>query len=229
MNFLTWNAGRDQFAKKMPLLDPFQPDVAVVPEIGRPQSVNDHCLWFGIKENQGLAVVSSQAFQLEPLPEKPGAPKYVVPIKVTGPINFTLFAIWTIQGQEMRYIRAVATCLDLYLELFAQGPIVLMGDFNSNAIWDKEHPTNLCHSAVVRKLGGLGIVSAYHHYRSEEHGCESEPTFFLHHKKEKPFHIDYCFLPITWANKLSSIQVGSFEAWQGLSDHRPLVLEMQVP
>lgn len=122
MRLLTWNAWRGQFAKKMPLLDSFQPDVAVVPDIGRPESANDLCLWFGTKENQGLAVMSSQAFQLEPLPEKPGAPKYVVPIKVSGPVNFTLFAIWTIQGQEMRYIRAVATCLDLYQELFAQEP-----------------------------------------------------------------------------------------------------------
>jgi hypothetical protein len=81
MRLATWNAGRGQFTKKMPLLNIFQPDVAVVPEIGRPESMDNQRLWFGTNPNQGLAVVSSGGYKLEALPEKDGAPKYVVPVK----------------------------------------------------------------------------------------------------------------------------------------------------
>ena len=191
MRLVTWNAGRGQFARKMPLLDTFQPDIAVVPEVGRPETMDNHRLWFGTNPNQGLAITSSDSYNLEALPEKNGAPKYVVPVKVIGPVSFTLFAVWTIQDQEMRYIRAVATAIDLYADLFEQGPVVLMGDFNSNAIWDKDHPNHLNHSSVVGRLAKKGVVSGYHHHhKGENHGTESEPTFFLHHKRNKPFHID---------------------------------------
>ena len=37
----------------------------------------------------------------------------------------------------MPYIRAVATTIDMYPEIFDQGPVVMLGDFNANTIWDK--------------------------------------------------------------------------------------------
>ena len=226
MRLVTWNAGRGKFSKKVPLLAALGADIAVIPEIAKPELINGHCLWFGSNSNQGIAVIASPSYTLTPLSEKAGAPKYVIPIRVDGPICFTLFAVWTIQGQEMPYIRAVATTIDMYPEIFDQGPVVMMGDFNANVIWDKTHPKHLNHSSVVERLANRGIVSAYHHVWGEPQGKESEATFYLHHDVSKPFHIDYCFLPKAWAEQISLVKVGTFPKWEGHSDHRPLLVEI---
>ena len=126
MRLVTWNAGRGKFAKKAPLLATMGADIAVIPEIAKPELINEHCLWFGTNPNQGIAITASPSYTLTPLPEKLDAPKYVIPIRVECPVCFTLFAVWTIQGQEMRYIRAVATTIDMYPEIFDQGPVVML-------------------------------------------------------------------------------------------------------
>ncbi|HJW08314.1 MAG TPA: hypothetical protein VJ483_01695, partial [Holophagaceae bacterium] len=107
--------------------------------------------------------------------------------------------------------------------------VVFLGDFNSNAIWDHEHPADRNHSAVVARLKSHGLVSAYHHQRQEAHGCENEPTFYLHWNEAKPFHLDYCFLPKTWARRIRNVEVGGFEAWKDHSDHRPLIVDLASP
>lgn len=226
MRLVTWNAGRGKFAKKAPLLVEFGADISVIPEIAKPEFENERCLWFGTNPNQGIAITTSPIYSLVPLQEKPGAPRYVIPIKVKGPICFTLFAVWTIQRQEMPYIRAVAATIDLYPEIFEQEAVVMMGDFNANTIWDRSHPSNLNHSSVVERLSKRGLVSAYHHVRGESQGQESEATFYLHHDFNKPFHIDYCFLPKTWAEKTSMVEIGSYEKRKGHSDHRPLIVDV---
>ena len=126
----------------------------------------------------------------------------------------------------MSYIRAVATAIEMYPDIFDQGPVVMMGDFNANLIWDKTHPKHLNHSSVVERLANRGIVSAYHHVRGEPQGKESEATFYLHHDASKPFHIDYCFLPKAWAEQISLVEVGKFHKWEGHSDHRTLLVEI---
>jgi len=74
-------------------------DIAVIPEIAKPELPNEYCLWFGMNPNQVIAITSSPSYTLTPLSEKASAPKYVIPIRVEGPISFTLFAVWTLQGQ----------------------------------------------------------------------------------------------------------------------------------
>jgi hypothetical protein len=68
-------------------------DIAVIPEIAKPELINEHCIWFGTNPNQGIAITSSPSYTLTPQPEKLGVPKYVIPILVDGPVCFTLFAV----------------------------------------------------------------------------------------------------------------------------------------
>lgn len=74
-------------------------DIGVIPEIAKPELPSEHCLWFGTNPNQGIAITSSPSYILTPLSEKASAPKYVIPIRVDGPVCFTLFAVWAIKGQ----------------------------------------------------------------------------------------------------------------------------------
>ena len=91
MRLVTWNAGRGKFAKKAQLLAAMGADITVIPEIAKPELIDEHCLWFGTNPNQGIAITSSPSYTLNPLPEKTGALKYVIPIRVEGSICFTLF------------------------------------------------------------------------------------------------------------------------------------------
>ncbi len=182
--------------------------------------------WFGDNPRQGVAVVIRPPYTLHPLEERPGAPKYVIPIAVEGPEPFLLFAVWTLGTRPLRYVRALFAALDLYADLLADRPVVLLGDFNSNSIWDHEHPADRSHSALVARLKTHGLVSAYHHHRKERHGKEATPTFYLHWSEEKPFHLDYCFLPRAWAKRIKSLDVGNYSDWRGHSDHRPLLVEI---
>jgi hypothetical protein len=63
-------------------------NIKVIPEIAKPELPNEYCLWFGMNPNQVVAITSSPGYTFIPLSEKAGAPKYVIPVGVEGPISF---------------------------------------------------------------------------------------------------------------------------------------------
>jgi len=229
MRLVTWNARKGSFARKSPLLDALCADIAVVQEIAAPASESEQTLWFGDNIKLGVAVLAKAPYTLRRLPELPNVPKYVIPISVDGPRSFVLFAVWTLGDQPMRYVRAVSTAIDMYASVFANSPVVMMGDFNSNAIWNKDHPSNVNHEAMVTRLHQLGLVSAFHQHRDIEHGAEpkSEHTFHLYGHEEKSYHIDYYFLPKAWACEIDQVIIGAYKEWHEHSDHRPLLVSVR--
>lgn len=56
-----------------------------------------------------------------------------------------------------------------------------------------------------------GLISAYHAHHREAQGAETRPTYYFYRHQDKPFHIDYVFVPKAW--KLRSVEVGSFREW----------------
>jgi exonuclease III len=228
MRLVTWNAGRGQFAKKAPWIEHLQADVAVIQEIARPRTESAGVCWVGLNPNQGVAVLARRPYSVTPLPEDPDAPKYFVPFRIKGPTEFTLFAVWTLGDQDLRYVRAATAAVDIYDQVFRSGPVVVMGDFNSNTIWDREHPDHLNHTALVAKLAERGVESAFHTQRRVPHGEEREHTFFLHRNAAKGYHIDYCFMPTAWLQRVKHVDVGSHAAWYKASDHTPLLVETEA-
>jgi exodeoxyribonuclease III len=226
MRLVTWNACRGPFERKLALLDGLGADIAVIQEIAAPKVVVDGVLWFGDNPRQGIAVVARKPYALRKLDELPKVPKYIIPVAVEGPNPFILFAVWTLGTRPMRYIRALSKAIDRYDALLSNHTVVFLGDFNSNAMWDKADPVDMNHSSVVARLKAKGLVSAYHHHRQEPQGQELEPTFYLQWKESKPYHLDYCFLPRPWAKKIRSVDVGSYETWKEHSDHRPLLVDV---
>ena len=226
MRIVTWNACKGQFDRKSAYLDHLHADVAVIQEIARPISSSPNVVWFGSNPNQGVAVVVRPPYTLKQVMQVDDAPRWVVPIEVVGPRSFLLFAVWTLGVDPYPYVSAASVAIDLYKSWFSGRDVVMVGDFNSNAIWDRAHPVNLNHSAMVRRLDDLGLASAYHEFKKERHGEETVPTFYLHWNESKRYHIDYCFMPKSWMPSLKSVDVGSFAAWRKASDHRPLLLEI---
>jgi hypothetical protein len=104
-----------------------------------------------------------------------------------------------------------------------------VGDFNSNSQWDDNRPERN-HTEVVRLFGCHDLISAYHRHYGEKHGekqgAETRPTYYFYRHQDKPFHIDYVFVPKGW--RLKSVEVGSFQKWGNLSDHVPVVVDVSI-
>ncbi len=122
-----------------------------------------------------------------------------------------------------RYIAQVWLAINHYVEML-NSDCILVGDFNSNQIWDKEKRL-VSHSHVVSFLEERNIKSLYHYYFSETQGTETQSTFYLHRNPQKPYHLDYCFASERFWTMNFDIKIGNFEEWIKLSDHLPLEIE----
>ena len=69
-------------------------------------------------------------------------------------------------------------------------------------------------------------ISAYHAHRDEAQGAEATPTFYMNRRAEKPFHLDYVFLPNAWRERVRAVEVGSPADWLGMSDHMPILVDV---
>ena len=59
-----------------------------------------------------------------------GFPGLSFPFKLPGPESFTLIAVWSKTNQRYRYVTAVIKGIQKYRSLFADSPVVVMGDLN---------------------------------------------------------------------------------------------------
>lgn len=100
---------------------------------------------------------------------------------------------------------------------------LLVGDFNSNTIWDRPRRKGN-HSTVVKHLEAKGIHSVYHKHFNQVQGSEEHPTLYMYRHKDKSYHIDYCFASEDLVSRLDSVEIGDFESWHKFSDHVPVTV-----
>lgn len=150
---------------------------------------------------------------------------YCIPLRVRGS-SFNLIAVWTQNhaDKSISYIGQAYKAINHYKAFIASADTILIGDFNSNQIWDKMRSIGN-HSDVVNSLKEMGIVSLYHELKNEKHGSETQSTFYMYRKPEKPFHIDYCFAPESWVFMVEKFEIGEYCKWSHMSDHSPLFVE----
>jgi hypothetical protein len=228
MRLATWNCCAGRLGEKLAALDTLAADIAVVPELPRPEIPADStsAFWLGIDDKKGLGVLARPPWRIQPIDTPVPLPRFFQPLQVTGPEEFLLWAVWPMDDRPDRYVRGTHRAIDDCRYLFNGTPAVMLGDFNSNAIWDHEHPAERSHSGLVRKLSGLGLTSAYHAHFREEQGKESRPTYFQYRHEDQPYHIDYCFVPTAWADRITAVTVGGHAVWKRWSDHMPVVVEL---
>lgn len=233
MNLITWNR-KMAFRKKFHSIMEYNPDILVVPEcesLDKLEVVKEKlnytdAVWVGNNPNKGIGVFAFKGLKLELHETHNEDLKYLVPIRVSkDEIHFfNLLAVWVQKGPK-NYTEYTHQAIEHYTDFLKKGAI-LMGDFNSNKIWDRNSSIGN-HTKTVELLSSLNIHSVYHHIRKEKQGEELESTFFMYHHEDKGYHIDYCFASEQLLENIESVRVGSHKEWHKLSDHCPVFIHLK--
>jgi exodeoxyribonuclease III len=222
------------FRKKANSILAYKPDILIVPECESPGKLlfmedtpkPTDILWFGENQNKGLGIFSYSDFRFKLLETHNPDFKIVIPIAVTGgDYDFTLYAIWANNPKDPdgHYIEQVWKAIKHYDKNLTNGKTMLVGDFNSNTIWDRKHREGN-HSNVVKYLEEKGIFSTYHLFYKQAQGQEAHPTLYMYRHRDKPYHIDYCFVSADLSERIQSVEIGDYDFWMQYSDHVPLIV-----
>lgn len=131
--------------------------------------------------------------------------------------EFDLIGIWACKPYIEEYYIYQSINIENY-----NNKTIIIGDFNSNAIWDeKDNDRN--HTNMVNELKNKGLISAYHCVFKEEQGHETQNTFYLYRHKDKGYHTDYCFID---KKRIKKFKVLNESKWLEISDHLPIVIEI---
>jgi exonuclease III len=233
MKLVTWNC-QGAFRKKYARIARTTPDLAVIQECEHPDKLTwkgvlpppTRQLWFGENPNRGLGIFSWTNLEFSADTCYDPSIQYCIPVKISGERSFNLLAVWAMAHTDPRlsYIAQVNLAIINYRNFIQETNTILMGDLNSNPHQDPLARLG-SHDWVVRSLADLDMVSAYHYFYRETQGHESQSTFFMNRKIERPFHLDYVFIPRRWLKKLAKVRIGKPAVWLKLSDHCPIFLE----
>jgi exonuclease III len=163
--------------------------------------------------------------------------RYLVPYRVEGDFeSFLLIAVWTKgiiktdKNDKFEYVQKAHAAIDHYKSFgLLDYRIVLIGDFNSDIIWDSCYRNDQNHSALVEKLKCEGIIDC-----SKINGESSHATYHYYTKNgEKQAVDDHCFASKKLAES-SKFSVpcsdewipneNGVKRWNG-SDHCPISVE----
>ncbi len=186
------------FRKKVQFILAENPDIIIVPECEHPDKLNfekevtkpTDLFWHGKNPNKGLGVFSYSDFKIEPLTIYHPKFEYVLPLSVSNnKTKLIIFAIWAQKPEKHDcYTEHIWNAVHFYINLLEKESVILVGDFNSNSIWDK--PNRIYnHSNLVSFLKNMKIHSTYHTYNNEEQGKETVPTLFMHRKMDRPLSL----------------------------------------
>ncbi len=246
MKIVCWNCNGG-LRRKLEALDRLHGDVYVIQECEDPsRSTPDYLkwaenyLWVGTSKNKGIGVFPKNGNRVKQLtwsgsfnltginPAHSSATWKTEDLQLFLPFSLndelTLLGIWTkgSRDEAFRYIGQLWKYIQIHQKDISAEKTILLGDLNSNAQWDKQDRW-WSHSGVVKELEHLGLVSLYHSQTGEKQGQETNPTFYLHRKTNRPYHIDYAFMSNDLINSWK-LSLGDTNDWISFSDHVPLLI-----
>lgn len=234
MKIVTWNCN-GAFRKKRDEILAYDPDLFFIQECEDPAQSKDsdyvnwstgyNFFWEGENKHKGIAIFCKKEHDLKRLRWWSHGYQLFLPCLLNQ--STIVLGVWTKQvgPPTQNYVVQLWNYLGKHLPKLANRDAVILGDFNSNSIWDDRHRIG-SHGQVVAKLNKRGFCSCYHQTMQEAHGEEAVPTFYLYKNIEKPYHLDYIFLSRRLAENQTDFEVGQPEKWLTYSDHMPLFCEI---
>lgn len=223
LKIISWNCNSKLREKYKNILE-YNADVYVIQECENPKNVKDeeyklfakNYVWIGENNNKGLGIFAKPEIKLKRNNWSDYCLKFFLPVNIND--KFDILGVWACAP----YIEEYYIYQAINIEKFNSNTIII-GDFNSNKIWDKKGNSRN-HENVVKQLEKINLVSAYHYINKEDQGHENKKTFCLYRHFDKQYHIDYCF-----ANKKSikNFEVLDDKEWLKLSDHFPIMVDIQ--
>ena len=259
MKIVSWNCQYGFDKKKPEVIKKYNASILIIPECRKIDMKDsgydeDHRDWYGDdkeatdheenineKRSLGIGVFWKESITVSRLQEWDKTWKnesnfrYLVPYTVEGNFEpFTLIAVWT-KGKsdpsDIDYVQKAHAAVDQYkIAGLLDGRVVLIGDFNSNVIWDKLYKDDRNHSALVKKLNGMRIQEC-----SFTEKDKSYYTYCYFKGKLNEVVDDYCFASVDIAKTAKFSVPGSDEwtlengvkRWNG-SDHCPISVEFDL-
>jgi len=221
MKIVSWNCA-GKFRAKFEALRDLNADIYVIQECENPEHTNDslyksfasNYLWTGENKNKGLGIFAKSEILLKENPWDKFCLRHFISAQINN--QFDIVAVWACKP----YIAEYYVYQSINLPHFNKDTVII-GDFNSNAKWDKPKDART-HKAIVEQLKNIGLVSAYHHLSNDIQGHESVNTFYLYRHLDRGYHIDHCFASPT---HIGSYKILNGPAWLAHSDHMPIILE----
>ena len=228
MRIISWNCNMAYATKQEDALA-LHPDVLLLQECSEKhirESGAPFAHWVGKNPHKGLRVLGfgQHTYTLEPV-YTPAYP-WFLPFRVED-AHLNVLGVWAhVKERQERYARITHQAIDYYRAFLKEGLSLVIGDFNSNTIWDTSH-AGYSHSALVEKLEQVQLRSVYHAQTLERQGRETVSTFFLYRHPDKGYHLDYAFVSESLLEK-TVLTIPDPGRWLQRSDHLPLLLDIRL-
>ena len=238
MKIVSWNCNK-LFRENYKEIAEEDADIYVICECENPtkhegtdyaEFAGTNYLWTGDLHYMGLGVFAKDNIKLEPIKGLNERFKNFIAVRVND--SFNLLAVWAMGADKEKglneYTEMIHDYFDANTQLFDEN-LIMCGDFNSNVRWDYTHkakddegnPKDQTNLNI--KLNKKGLYSVYHELNNEEQGKETHATFFQTKHLNQPYYIDYVY---TKKDAVSEFEILDFSRWACLSDHLPLVFEL---
>lgn len=238
LKIISWNC-QGAFRNKYENILALKPDILIVLECEPLEhlkscgflNLTKDVLWYSDTGKKGIGIFSFCDYKFKLLKIHNPEFRYILPFMVYNESrSFSMLAVWALDDKNdpiESYVGQVWNAINFYTSLLKDN-CILVGDLNSNQIWDRDRNVGN-HSSVVSFLLSYNITSLYHYFFKEEHGQETKKTFFLQRNPSKTYHIDYLFASKSFISNKMKFDVGLFDDWCKISDHVPIIAELDIP
>ena len=236
LRIVAWNC-RMSLRTKIDRLMSLRPDVAIVPEcehlptldLEAPKFKPTGRVWVCTNETKGLGVFAFNGLALARHDSYDENHRFFAPVEVRGRAELNILGIWAFDlgtpATVRKNPRSIGPALKHYAPFLRSRTSIVAGDFNASSVFDTKRKRRF--AEMQQQLAELGMVSGYHASTGACFGKEPQPTWFQP-KLRPPYHIDYIYLPKGLADRARPLVVGSPAEWLSVSDHVPLVVEINV-
>ena len=234
MKIVSWNANC-KFRDKLNIIDAYGWDILIVQECENPNTSKDtvykkwatNYKWVGDLEYKGLGLFLPEDMNADIVGINPHSNKHFITVQLHN--GMQILAVWAHAGSKRSfgYIYQLWEYLKANEKTLDWDNLVIIGDWNSNAQWDKKRKVGN-HSDVCNFLNSKGLFSGYHSDGEIPHGSEPDNTFFMHRNLDKGYHIDYLFAASKFFTSSEKMKIGDRNQWLKYSDHLPISYQLNI-